>query len=157
MPFVQFEKHEKQLCRCINFRACKFSKINTPPWVFFMFFKLYKWYQIAQCITYVSILTTFTELPLSIITQHSRLINVTLFGSHGEDEAFDFNEKVNSLSESLSSSMIYCTGPLPLALPPKMFDFYNYNKVYLLLYYRHFSDKQLNHTYSTCVGGKAGA
>ena len=28
--------------------ACKFAKINTPPWVFFTFFKLYKWYQIAQ-------------------------------------------------------------------------------------------------------------
>ena len=24
------------------------SKSNTPPWVFFTFFKLYKWYQIAQ-------------------------------------------------------------------------------------------------------------
>ena len=23
-------------------------KINTPPWVFFMSSKLYKWYQIAQ-------------------------------------------------------------------------------------------------------------
>ena len=23
-------------------------KINTPPWVFFTFLKLYKWYQIAQ-------------------------------------------------------------------------------------------------------------
>ena len=29
-----------------------FTIINTPPWVFFMFFKLYKWYQIAQNITY---------------------------------------------------------------------------------------------------------
>ena len=28
-----------------------FTKINTPPWVFFTFFKLYKWYQIAQRIT----------------------------------------------------------------------------------------------------------
>ena len=28
--------------------ACNFTKINTPPWVFFTFFKLYKWYQIAQ-------------------------------------------------------------------------------------------------------------
>ena len=28
--------------------ACNFTKINTPPWVFFAFFKLYKWYQIAQ-------------------------------------------------------------------------------------------------------------
>ena len=32
--------------------ACNFSKINTPPWVFFMFFKLYKCYQIAQRITH---------------------------------------------------------------------------------------------------------
>ena len=32
--------------------ACNFTKINTPPWVFFTFFKLYKWYQIAQRITY---------------------------------------------------------------------------------------------------------
>ena len=24
-----------------------FTKINTPPWVFFTFFKLHKWYQIA--------------------------------------------------------------------------------------------------------------
>ena len=28
-------------------KACNFTKINTPPWVFFMFLKLYKWYQIA--------------------------------------------------------------------------------------------------------------
>ena len=28
--------------------ACNFTKINTPPWVFFMIFKLYKWNQIAQ-------------------------------------------------------------------------------------------------------------
>ena len=25
-----------------------FTKINTPPWAFFTFFKLNKWYQIAQ-------------------------------------------------------------------------------------------------------------
>ena len=30
-----------------------FTKGNTPPWVFFTFFKLYKWYQIAQNITYI--------------------------------------------------------------------------------------------------------
>ena len=28
------------------------AKSNIPPWVFFTFFKLYKWYQIAQNITY---------------------------------------------------------------------------------------------------------
>ena len=26
--------------------------LKTPPWVFFTFFKLYKWYQIAQRIAY---------------------------------------------------------------------------------------------------------
>ena len=31
--------------------ACNFTKISNPPWVFFTFFKLYKWYQIAQRIT----------------------------------------------------------------------------------------------------------
>ena len=29
---------------------------NTSPWVFFTFFKLYKWYQIAQSITIIKIL-----------------------------------------------------------------------------------------------------
>ena len=33
--------------------ACIFTKSNTPPWVFFMFFKLYNWYQIAQSTTYI--------------------------------------------------------------------------------------------------------
>ena len=32
--------------------ACNFTKIDTPPWVFVTFFKLYKWYQIAQRTTY---------------------------------------------------------------------------------------------------------
>ena len=31
--------------------ACNFTKLNTPPWVLFTFFKLYKQYQIAQRIT----------------------------------------------------------------------------------------------------------
>ena len=32
--------------------ACNFTKVNNPPWVFLTFFKLYKWYQIAQRTTY---------------------------------------------------------------------------------------------------------
>ena len=32
--------------------AFNFTKSKTLPWVFFTFFKLYKWYQIAQRITY---------------------------------------------------------------------------------------------------------
>ena len=34
--------------------ACNFAKSNTPPCVFFSFFKLYKCYQIAQSITYAA-------------------------------------------------------------------------------------------------------
>ena len=40
VPFVQVEAED-----------CNFTKRNTPPWVFSTFFKLYKWYQIAQSIT----------------------------------------------------------------------------------------------------------
>ena len=32
--------------------ACIFTKINTPPWLFFTFLKLCKWHQIAQRTTY---------------------------------------------------------------------------------------------------------
>ena len=32
----------------LQISACNFTKINTPPWVFSTFFKLYKCYQIAQ-------------------------------------------------------------------------------------------------------------
>ena len=31
--------------------ACNFTESNAPPCVFFTFFKLYKWYQVAQSIT----------------------------------------------------------------------------------------------------------
>ena len=31
--------------------SCNFTKITTPPRVFFTFFKLCKWFQIAQSIT----------------------------------------------------------------------------------------------------------
>ena len=57
VPFMQFKKHEKHQWRSVTFSkvtnyrlsACNFTKINTPPRVFFsFFFKLYKWYQIAQ-------------------------------------------------------------------------------------------------------------
>ena len=49
VPFVQFKKREKHPQRNATFSKVK---SNTPPWVFFMFFKLYKWYKIAHCITF---------------------------------------------------------------------------------------------------------
>ena len=44
--FVQFKELEKHA-----WKNATFNKSNTPPWVFFKFFELYKWYQIAQLIT----------------------------------------------------------------------------------------------------------
>ena len=34
-------------------KACNITKSNTPRWVFFTFFKLCKWYQIAENVTNV--------------------------------------------------------------------------------------------------------
>ena len=41
VPFVQSKKRGKHPWRSV-------TKIYTPPWVFFTFFKLYNWYQIVQ-------------------------------------------------------------------------------------------------------------
>ena len=53
VPFIQFQKREKHLWRSVTFskvegKAYNFTKSNISPWIFFTFFKLYKWYQIAQ-------------------------------------------------------------------------------------------------------------
>ena len=40
----------------VKLQACNFPKSDTPPWVFFTFFKLYKWYQIAQNMTKLGLL-----------------------------------------------------------------------------------------------------
>ena len=48
-PFVQHKKREKHPWKIV---ACNFTKSNFPPWVFFTFFILCKWFLIAQRITY---------------------------------------------------------------------------------------------------------
>ena len=57
VPFVQFKKRRR-----LKAEACNFTKINTPPWVFFTFFKLYQCYQMVQRITY-SYIASSEELP----------------------------------------------------------------------------------------------
>ena len=57
VPFVQFIKREKNPLRSVTFSkvagcSLNFTNSNAPPWVFFMFFKLHKWSQITQSITY---------------------------------------------------------------------------------------------------------
>ena len=49
VAFLQFGKREKHPWRIVNFS----TKVNTPPWVFFTFSKLYKCYCIAQRTTFV--------------------------------------------------------------------------------------------------------
>ena len=34
--------------------VCYFTKSNTPPWAFFTFFNLYKWFQIMQCVSFTN-------------------------------------------------------------------------------------------------------
>ena len=49
--------------------ACNFTKSNTRPWAFFRFFKLYRWYQIAQTIPNVSkfILMKWAHLEFDVV------------------------------------------------------------------------------------------
>ena len=62
-------------------QACNFTKSNTHPWVFFTFFKLYKWYQIAQRITYMYYTYIFESATLLKVTLlhgcFSRFLNCT--------------------------------------------------------------------------------
>ena len=48
VPFVQFKKYENHSWKSAVYN---FTTSNTPPWVFFSFLKVYKWYQIVQHIT----------------------------------------------------------------------------------------------------------
>ena len=54
--FVQFKNVKNthgEVLILVKLQASAYNfKINTRPWVFFTFFKLYKCYQIAQCTTY---------------------------------------------------------------------------------------------------------
>ena len=59
---------------CAVWETCNFIKSNTPPWVFFTLFKLYKWNQIAQLITYREtdkIARVANELQLSYLHEKS--------------------------------------------------------------------------------------
>ena len=64
VPFVQFKKHEKHPWMNVTFSkvaefASNFNKSTTPPYVFFAFFNLNKWYQIAQRIATTFFQNTF--------------------------------------------------------------------------------------------------
>ena len=66
------KKHEKHPWRSVIFiklqakACCNFTKSNTPPWVFFTAFKLYKWYQIAQSTPYLFSQKLLARISLEI-------------------------------------------------------------------------------------------
>ena len=52
----------------LQVEACNFTKSNTPPRVFFTFFKLYKWYQIAPRATFIVVSVSESHEKLSTVT-----------------------------------------------------------------------------------------
>ena len=65
--------------------ACNFTKINTPPWVFFTFFKLYEWYQIAQSTTSYWV-SHLIKIP----------VNTVFYGDKGSKEISPLKETFTS-------------------------------------------------------------
>ena len=70
VPFVQFRV---LLLAKFQTKICNFTKSSSHQWLFFMFFKLYKWYQIAQNIIQVSYnmkntFSIFQVIPFSHIS-----------------------------------------------------------------------------------------
>ena len=68
--FAKTKRIHGNLWKCKNQYAMRcainFTKSSTPPWVFFTFLKLSKWYQIEQNITYkeVRAKTSIAEISL---------------------------------------------------------------------------------------------
>ena len=99
VPFVQFKKTWKTPMDKCYLETCNFTKLNTSPWVFFVFFKLFKWYQIAQRITIIfsaeqvvgSLINVFRSIGNShvfikaqvssqwVLRQHSMFIKKKIF------------------------------------------------------------------------------
>ena len=65
--------------------ACNFTKITTPPWVFFTFFQLYIWYQIAQPTTFGTLLNLHDE---EFLRNNEQLKAVNYFCKNDPSEMF---------------------------------------------------------------------
>ena len=61
-----------------NAGPCNFTKSNTPPWVFFTFFKLHKWYQILQSSKLFAVTITESWEQSKLAFTYSRLTIETL-------------------------------------------------------------------------------
>ena len=82
VPFVLYKKREKHPWRSVNFSSkvadfsLQLTKINTPQWVFFTFFILYKWYQIAQRTIHYKLFWQLIRIssPLTSCQNHKNLM-----------------------------------------------------------------------------------
>ena len=109
VPFVQLKNMKNThwgvlLSVKLQSETYKFTEINTPLWVFFTFFKLYKWYQeIAQSIIYFlssEKQLTLTEILFSCETRFTQSKQTIL--------CIVFNRNVKFLSNSKKVCCICC-------------------------------------------------
>ena len=56
--------------------SLQLDKKYTPPWVFFVFFKLRKWYQIVQSITYILLCWEERRLMIITVIKHRKPNNI---------------------------------------------------------------------------------
>ena len=68
---IQSKKREKD-----PWRNVIFSKSNTLPWVLFTFFRLYKWYQIAQSIANIY---EYARIGPELVLRSNSLVNCNPF------------------------------------------------------------------------------
>ena len=104
----------------LQVEACNFTLLKLPllHWVFFMFFKLYKWYQIAQRITnskWEDLLYLFENLPFAFFLKFNFSSNQR---SHGNFKiclvkTLELRRKKKKLAMFLNS----CTSLTPPPMP----------------------------------------
>ena len=56
VPFKKRQKHSRMsdTSSTVGAEAYSYTKSITPPWIFFTYFTLYKWYLIPQSVLYTN-------------------------------------------------------------------------------------------------------
>ena len=72
VPYLKFKKRENTHERVLL--LVKLQTSNTPPWVFFILIKLYKWYKIAQSIIYQFAMSTRQPKKIIFVLPFSQVL-----------------------------------------------------------------------------------
>ena len=72
------------------------TKSNTPSWVFLTFLKLYKWYQIAQSVTYA----LFLFFPVRFFLLHFVVVCTAVLG-HIENSFVGLASEIADILQSI--------------------------------------------------------